>query len=215
MQTLQRGILISLEGIDGSGKSTLATNLAQVLQAHTIPVILTKEPGSTALGKKLRTILQEQTVPVISKAEFLLFAADRAQHFQELIIPTLAQNKLIISDRMADSSIVYQGYGRALDIEMLKNVNQWAMAGYTPDITLYVKIEPELALERIRKRNEALTAFEKNSQEFTKKLVAGFQELFATRNNVITIDGAQAPDAVTAQATGAVLDWLTKHELLR
>ncbi len=215
MRTLKRGLLLSLEGIDGSGKSTLASSLAQSLHECGLPVVLTKEPGSTSLGKKLRTILQEQTIPVCSKAEFLLFAADRAQHFEELIIPSLAQNKLIISDRMADSSLVYQGYGRGLDRDILTTINTWAMAGYAPDITIYVRIDEQLSAQRILQRKKALTAFEKNNEEFTQKLVYGFDKLFATRTNVITLDGAQEADVVAAQALEAVMAWLTKGDILK
>src|SRR3972149_5899470 len=124
-------MLITLEGIDGSGKSTLAKKMADTLHN----VVLTKEPGGSALGKKLREILQMQPVPITPIAEFLLFAADRAQHFDEVVIPALEQNKIVISDRMADSSLVYQGYGRGINMENIKLVNKWVMQDITPDIT--------------------------------------------------------------------------------
>ena len=140
-QSLQSGLLITIEGIDGSGKSTLAKNLTTYLQRE-YETVLTKEPGGSALGKQLRTLLQTQPVPITPLAEYLLFAADRAQHFHEVIIPNLKKGRIIISDRMADSSIVYQGYGRGLDREKIKYVNQWAMQGVQPDITFYVQHYP-------------------------------------------------------------------------
>ncbi len=125
MPRLSRGILIALEGIDGSGKSTLAKNIAASLAHLDFPILQTQEPGKMALGKLLKPIVQEKKVPVCSKAEFLLFAADRAQHFHELVIPALLNKQLVISDRMADSSLAYQGYGRGLDLTTLSMINSW------------------------------------------------------------------------------------------
>src|SRR3990172_1551765 len=126
-QIQKRGLLITLEGIDGSGKSTLANAIVTALTTLGKHVVLTKEPGGTALRTELRAILQTQKNPVCDKAEFLLFAADRSQHFKELIVPALEQGQIVISDRMADSSLAYQGFGRGLDKEMISSINRWAM----------------------------------------------------------------------------------------
>lgn len=211
MKTLKRGLLISIEGIDGSGKSTLARNLHHTMQMHFASVILTKEPGGTDLGGMLRTILQTQPVPLCSKAEYLLFAADRAQHFHQLIVPALAQQSIVISDRMADSSLVYQGYARGLDIPTIKMINAWAMNGIEPDITVYVRIEPEQALQRLHARNQALTAFEKEKTDFSLKLVHGFETIFAERTNVIVIDGTQDQQTVTQDTYKALEQWIAKN----
>ena len=202
MQSPERGILIALEGIDGSGKSTLARNLAAALEQEGLPTILTKEPGDSKLGALVRAIVQKQDVPVCSKAEFLLFAADRAQHFEELIEPMLKEKKIIISDRMADSSIVYQGFGRGLSIEMIKAVNTWVMNGRNPDLVIYLRISPETAMQRLRTRSE-LTAFE--MQAFQTKILAGFDELYKTQDNVILLDGTESPETLIQQALNAVL----------
>lgn len=202
MQSLQHGILIAIEGIDGSGKSTLARNLAAMLEQNGFPTILTKEPGDSKLGTLIRAIVQKQEVPVCPKAEFLLFAADRAQHFEELIEPMLKQKKIIISDRMADSSIVYQGYGRGLSIEMIKSVNAWVMNGRNPDLVIYLRISPETAMQRLRTRSE-LTAFE--MQAFQTKILAGFDALYKNATNVIILDGTESPETLTQQALRAVL----------
>ncbi len=209
-QSLQSGLLITIEGIDGSGKSTLAKNLTTYLQ-HEYETVLTKEPGGSALGKQLRTLLQTQPVPITPLAEYLLFAADRAQHFHEVIIPNLKKGNIIISDRMADSSIVYQGYGRGLDREKIKYVNQWAMQGIQPDITFYVRITPQQAMERIQQRNIHLTVFEQEQKEFTERLVTGFDTIFATRTNVITLDGMHTPEQLTEQAFITVQSWIKKQ----
>lgn len=213
MKNVSRGVLVSIEGIDGSGKSTLVHNLAQSLQHHSLPIVLTKEPGGTALGKQLRSILQEQTTPLTSKAEYLLFAADRAQHFETFITPTLAKNTIIISDRMADSSLVYQGFGRGLDRTMLSTINQWAMNTRQPDLIFYVKVDPQIAINRLAQRAQ-LTAFEKEKESFVHKLAHGFDTLFKDRANVIHLDGHQTPTALTEQATNALLQWLENNGIV-
>ncbi len=212
MRTLQKGILIAIEGIDGSGKSSLAHYLFTSLQDQQYPVILTKEPGATALGKKLRAIVQEKNEPITAQAEFLLFAADRAQHFQETIIPALNQKKIIISDRMADSSLVYQGYGRGLDTVSINFINRWVMHDIKPDLTFYVRVSPSVAQDRLKARNIKLTAFEKEGITFMQKLIDGFDTLYHTRTDVIIIDGNQSFDAVTHYATQKLNEWLLQQK---
>jgi dTMP kinase len=214
MISLKQGVLISVEGIDGSGKSTLAKNLYQKLNQNQFPVLLTKEPGGTELGKHLRAMLQEKNVPIKPKTEFLLFAADRAQHFDEIIIPALTHKKMVISDRMADSSVVYQGYGRGLSIEMIKTINAWAMHNRTPDITIYIEISLETALQRLKERNQKLTSFESETSTFTKKLIDGFATIFKDRENVIKLDGNEAPDLLTHKAYEEVIQWMKQQHVL-
>ncbi len=213
MQRLNRGILIAIEGIDGSGKSTLVSNLRTSLQEKSLPVMLTKEPGGSALGKQLREILQTQTKPVSAKAEYLLFAADRAEHFQKMISPHLQQNNIIISDRSSDSSLVYQGYGRGLDIAMIDQINGWAKNGLCPDLIFYINVSLECAQKRLALRNEKLTAFEQEDISFTKRLIHGFTEIFKNRKNVIILDGNESPEILKKQATDYILSWIDKNHL--
>lgn len=162
MPQLNHGILIAIEGIDGSGKSTLAKNLFASLQQQGFNTILTKEPGDTQVGKEIRELVCTQNISISSKAQYLLFAADRAQHFDELIIPALKDNKLIISDRLSDSSLAYQCYGNGLDIEMVKKINAWSMCNMVPDLTIFVRVPVDIALERCNGRG-ALSAYEKKN----------------------------------------------------
>jgi len=210
MLKISKGILIAIEGIDGSGKSSLAKALCAQLAKH-YPAVLTKEPGATALGQQLRTLVQEKKVAICPKAEFLLFATDRAQHFQEVIIPLLNEKKIIISDRMADSSLVYQGFGRGLQKETIAAVNTWAMNGIKPDMTIYVKVSAEIATERILKRNEILTSFEKEKREFMQKLIDGFDALYKDRKDVIIINGNLSLEEVTHQTITAVISWISQQ----
>jgi len=209
---MRSGILITVEGIDGSGKSTLVKALHEHLISNNINAMVTKEPGATPLGKQLRAILQTQPMPVDPKAEFLMFAADRAQHIRDIIKPALAQGNIIISDRMADSSVVYQGYGRGLNIPAIESVNKWVMDGVQPDITIYLRISIEEAERRLTKRAVEKTAFEKEKREFTQRLIDGFEALFAQRDNIITIDAEQPADTLATQTSETVLSWINKNQ---
>lgn len=214
MHQLRRGILVALEGIDGCGKSTVARELAHYLDSRNYNVLLTREPGATALGAKLRTLVQEKKDPMCSTAEFLLFAADRAQHIQERVIPALSENKIVISDRMSDSSLAYQGWGRGLAVDQLKLINRFAMNGIAPDITLYIRVDPLTAFERIQTRNEQLTSFEKETKDFMTRVVAGFDALAVTNDTYHTIDGTQTPQAVLNAALTYVETWIQNKQLL-
>jgi len=200
MEKRKQGTLISIEGIDGSGKSTLAKNLKKKLETNSFDVLLTYEPGDTDLGKHIRKILQERNFDMCGVSEFLLFAADRAQHFKDVIAPHLQKNKIIISDRMADSSLVYQGYGRGVNIQKIEIINKWAMNGITPDITVYIKISLDTALERLRKRKSIPTTFEKEKEEFTKKLINGYQKIYQNKKNIITLDGEKSANSMADEA---------------
>lgn len=210
-QQLTRGILIAIEGIDGSGKSTLAQNLFALLQKKQFDVLLTKEPGDTTLGKKIREIVQTQDMPITPAAEYLLFAADRAQHFSELIVPALAHGTLILSDRLSDSSLAYQGYGRGLDIGMLKLVNSWAMTTVVPHVTIFVRVPVETALDRARARGR-LSAFEK--QDFLRNVAQGFEEIYANRTDVIVLDGTLSQENLATVAVEAIEQWLKNNSIL-
>jgi dTMP kinase len=184
-QNPQRGILIAIEGIDGSGKSTLARHLYDALKETYTKVKLTKEPGDTKVGQKIREIVQ--TTPLDAKTEYLLFAADRAEHFSKVIQPLLKENYIIISDRLADSSLAYQGYGRDLNTGMIETINRWAMNNVNdikdikPNLTIFVKVPVETALERIQKRNETVTTFEK--EQFLEKVAKGFKTIYKENYN--------------------------------
>ena len=198
MQT--KGYLIVIEGIDGSGKTLLAQNLQKTFLEQNKSVILTLEPGGTTLGKKLRQILHEEKENVCDLAEYLLFAADRAQHAEQIITPALEKGKIIISDRMGDSSVAYQGYGRGLDVEMIKSVNNWTTKQIKPDIIFYLEIDIQTAIKRVFKRKETLTTFEKEKVDFWQKVIKGYEQILKDRKNVIKLDATLSPEEVLQEA---------------
>ncbi len=201
------GLLICIEGIDGSGKSTLARMLHESLLHKGYSVVLTKEPGGSALGKTLRTILQEQPVAINPISEFLLFAADRAQHITQIVKPALSKGYIVISDRMADSSLVYQGYGRGINKEHVKAVNSWVLQGIKPNVTIYVRIDQETAEQRISARGTR-SAFEKEQASFVSRLIEGFDTIYHNQQDVIHIDGSQSVESVLHATLIGLAPWL-------
>lgn len=198
------GILISIEGLDGSGKSTVAAYIVKILSESGKNTILTREPGATNFGTQVREILNYKNLNLCPKAEFLLFASNRAQHFREIIIPQLQIGSIIISDRMADSSIAYQGFGYGLDIDFIKQVNTYAMCNIKPHYTIYLKADPEMVFNRIKSRNKKLTNFEIKGLDFFTKVSNGFDVTLNNQAHVFTIDASQPLEDVLLAAQNII-----------
>ena len=209
MKKLQRGVLITFEGIDGSGKTTLINHLATYF-ASTFDIITTREPGGSILGNTVRALVSGPEIHLDHKAEFLLFAAARAQHIKHVIAPALTQHKIILCDRMADSSLAYQGYGRGLDINFIKCVNEWVMDGIRPDLTFYIALNHQEALIRIHQRG-APTAFDQEQSMFFERVIAGYEAIFKHASHVRNIDGAQLPSRITSQAINDIANYLAQE----
>ncbi|HBS48334.1 TPA: dTMP kinase [Candidatus Dependentiae bacterium] len=200
---MKKGLLITIEGIEGCGKSTLSNNLFKKLQESNSKLFLTKEPGQTIIGEKIKKILYEEKHQMAAKTEFLLFAANRAQHFHEIIVPKLNDNYIIISDRMGDSSIAYQGFGLGLDIETLQDINKWAMNDISPDLTIYVRLDIETAFKRLSSRG-SLTSFEQQNNTFWQKTVKGFETIFKDKKNVLILDGTKSPEQLVMESVDKI-----------
>lgn len=206
------GLLCAIEGIDGAGKTTLINNLTKELEKTPASILCSKEPGATELGKMIREFLANRTVPTCLKAECLLFSADRAQHFHDIVIPHLKKGFVVLSDRMADSSLAYQGFLKGLDLDMIKTVNQWCMEGVAPDLVIYLKINHKEALRRIKQERGLMTKFEEEYQNRMHILIQGFEKLFQKRDNVIVIDALESPEQITQKALQAIQTILQKKQ---
>ncbi|MEB3290465.1 MAG: dTMP kinase [Leptolyngbya sp.] len=217
-----RGKLIVFEGVEGCGKSTqlqrLGENLAQsrsfqALQAQgVIPAWrMTREPGGTDLGIGLRQLLLDSHhLGIAPRAELLLYAADRAQHMEELILPALEAGHWVLCDRFTDSTLAYQGYGRGLDVGLIQDLNRVATAGLVPDLTIWLKLNVDQGLARAQGRGSP-DRMEQAELAFHQRVQRGFETLaqqFPDRR--ATIDGAQPADAVAAQINAVVHDYLTQ-----
>lgn len=150
-----RGKFITFEGIDGSGKSTQLRMLASELRVRGLNVLTTMEPGGTPLGRRLRESFLETEETVAPLAELLLFAADRAQHVELLLKPSLDEGKIVISDRFADATFAYQGAGRGFSETLVNQLIEIATSGLKPDLTLFFDVSIENALKRTDARTEA------------------------------------------------------------
>lgn len=165
-------MFISFEGIDKSGKTTQAKLLADFLLEKNYPVVLTKEPGGTLPGEKIKGIILKESL-ITPLCELFLYLADRTQHVEKVIKPALKKGKIIISDRYADASLAYQGYGRGIPIEFIKKLNLEATGGIEPDITFLLDIEPERSFLREGKSDR----IENENLRFYKRVREGYLEI--------------------------------------
>ena len=193
-----RGYFISIEGSDGSGKSTQLKRIVAYLEKQGFSVLVTREPGGTPVAEKIRElILDTDNKALTDKAEMLLYAASRAQHTAEKILPALEQGKIVISDRFADSSIAYQGYGRELG-SMVAQVNAIATGGLSPDLTIFLDVPPKVGL--FRKETETshtLDRLEMEKLEFHERVYEGYQALCKEYpKRIYAVDGTKEPEAV-------------------
>ena len=204
---------ITFEGGDGTGKSTQLQALESYLSKRGKTCLATREPGGTSLGKFIRRLLLEVgKQPITSPTELFLYLADRAQHIQEIIAPALAQGKIVLCDRHTDSTLAYQGYGRGIDIDLLRRLNDMASGGIKPDLTLLFDCPVESALSRIAQRHFQAASdeqpedrFEREELEFHQRVRAGFLELArAEPKRFRVIDASRAVAEVTHEIKSIV-----------
>ena len=214
-------MFISFEGMEGSGKSTAMTRIGAWLEASGRDVVYTREPGGSELGRNLRGILLDaRNNDLVPTAELFLYLADRAQHIASVVRPALARGAVVLSDRFADSTIVYQGYGRELDISALENLNALAVNGIWPDLTVLFDLDATTGLARANARNttegKAVTEgrFEAEGLAFHSRIRTGFLDWAAKHPERFTvIDAGQDMDTVFESTKKAVASRLTRSGL--
>ncbi len=200
---MPRARFITFEGIEGAGKTTLAQQLGAWLQGQGIAVVLTREPGGSPLGTQLRPLLLHEAIDPYT--ELFLFLADRREHTLRLILPALQQGTWVLSDRYADSTLVYQGYGRGLDLTLIRQLNALATDGLLPDLTVLIDLPVETALARANAPNR----FEAETLAFHQRIRDGYlQEAAREPERFLILDGRQPPEALLAQAQRALQRWL-------
>ena len=198
-------LYIALEGLEGCGKSTHTKRLGEHLNA-----VITREPGGTRIGTLLRAILADpENSDLDRRTEALLMAADRAQHMAEVIKPSLAQGRHVVSDRSIYSTLAYQGYGRQLGTEALLSISTWALQDRLPDLVIYIDVPTDVLNARLAKRD--LDRFEREGADFFARIAEGFRELRAADpERWIIIDGTVPKDDVEAAIRTQVNDRLNK-----
>jgi dTMP kinase len=199
-------MFITLEGPEGSGKTTQIRLLAEWLRQQSYKVVLTREPGGTAIGDQIRSVLHDlNNTAMDARTEILLYSADRAQHVTQRIQPSLASGKFVISDRYADSTLAYQGYGRGLDLEMLRTITTFATDGLTPDLTFYLDITPEEGLQRRRLGGDEWNRLDAEMPEFHQRVRGGYLELVKQEpERWVVINAARSVEEVQAEIRAVV-----------
>jgi dTMP kinase len=205
---VERGRLITVEGLDGAGKTTLASGLARVLGALGQEVELLREPGGVAVSERIRALVKDPALAVGARAEALLYAAARAQLVEERLAPALDAGRWVLLDRFVDSSLAYQGAGRGLGVEAVRELNAFGTGGLTPDRTLLLRIDPAAGLARAGDRGEA-DRLEREAPAFFAAIAAAYDALAAAEpERFAVIDAAAPPKTVLVEATAAVVPLL-------
>ncbi len=209
---IKRGAFITVEGGDGAGKTTLARALAACLVDAGHQVRLTFEPGGTELGNHLRSLVLNPDLDLSDWEETWLFLAARASHVSKVIRPALQDGEIVISDRYADSTLAYQGFGRGLDLDRLRRVNDEATQGLMPDLTLLLDVPAKVGLQRTRARTSSRDRIGDAALAFHEQVNAGFRELAnLSAGRVIVIDAARDATLVRAAALKTLREWLDRQ----
>jgi len=211
-----KGKFIVIEGIDGCGKTTQIDELSKWLPNSGLinkgsKLITTREPGGSLLGKKLRGLIldnNENNKPS-SLAELLLYSADRAEHVSKIISPALNNNDWVISDRFSDSTLAYQGYGRNINLEIIKNIESIVCQGEYPDITFFLEISPEQSI--LRRQNKIPDRIESEGIRFLEKVNEGFK-LIAKEKNWKVISASQNIKTISNQIKDILLNSFSNNK---
>ncbi|MFS8998844.1 dTMP kinase [Streptococcus infantis] len=206
---MSKGFLVSLEGPEGAGKTSVLEALIPVLEDRGVEVLTTREPGGVLIGEKIReVILDPSHTEMDPKTELLLYIASRRQHLVEKVLPALAAGKLVILDRFIDSSVVYQGFGRGLDIDAIDWLNKFATDGLKPDLTLYFDIEVEEGLARIAANsNREVNRLDMEGLDLHRKVRQGYLSLLEKEaDRIVKIDASLPLDQVIANTQQLLFD---------
>lgn len=209
------GLLITFEGVEGAGKTTQIERSRDWLQQYfegKIPIIITREPGGTQLGQELRCLLLETARPTVT-TELLLYAADRAQHVEEMLKPELERGAIVLCDRYTDSTIAYQGFGRGVDLKLIHTLNQIATGGLESHLTFWLDVNVEMGLQRAKKRGKPSDRMERSDLAFHQRVRQGFSQLAAQNpHRIVRIDSHPTASAVQSQIQQILRKFLCRNK---
>jgi dTMP kinase len=207
-----KGTFITFEGIEGSGKSTQIVLLANYLKSRRINIVLTREPGGTPIGDQIRKILLDPANKALNpSAELLLYASSRAQHLFEVILPALDSGAIVLCDRFTDATLAYQGYGRGLDKNVIRELDRIVTAGVRPDLTVLLDIDAAAGLARARGRNnsrglEGEARFENEEIAFHERVRQGYLTLAKQEpERIRAVDASPAPNRIEMEIRNIVV----------
>jgi len=203
---MHKGFFITFEGPEGSGKTTQARLLEKNLQEKGFRVRLVREPGATPVGEEIRQVLLRKGREIVPLTELLLYQAARAQNTEENIIPFLKQGGVLISDRYADSSVAYQGYGRGLSRDEIERINKMVCSGLRPDLTILLDLDPEIGLQRGNK--EEFDRLEQENLDFHRRVRKGYLDLSREYDYYWTLSATEKPEILQENILKKVLTLL-------
>ncbi|MDU9352921.1 dTMP kinase [Staphylococcus warneri] len=198
---------ITFEGPEGSGKTTVLKAVAEKLAQH-YDVISTREPGGVPTGEEIRKVVLEGNQMDI-RTEAMLFAASRREHLVEKVMPALRNNQIVLCDRYIDSSLAYQGYARGIGIEEVKALNEFAINGLYPDLTIYLDVSAEVGLERILSNQRDQNRLDQEDIDFHEKVIEGYHRVIHNEpERFVQIDADQSIDKVVLAAYQSIIKYL-------
>ncbi len=207
------GLFITLEGGEGAGKTTIANEVIKKLQTLGIETLYTREPGGIKIAEKIReVILDRDHTEMDGRTEALLYAAARRQHLVEKVKPAMDEGRVVLCDRFVDSSIVYQGYARGIGMDEVREINQFAIEGFMPDLTIFFDIKPELGLARIAaNESREVNRLDLEGLAFHESVYEGYK-IQATNypDRIVTVDATQSIEELSETICSLILAKLKK-----
>lgn len=216
--TTQPGCFITFEGIDGCGKTTVVRFVEHRLRQRDVPVLVTREPGGTTIGHEIRQVLLKIDHRMMTpKTELLLYAADRAQHVYERILPALREGRVVLCDRYTDATMAYQGYGRGFDLTWIEMLMEFATGELKPDLTIVLDLDVAQAQQRLQERNQRASRsghdrLDAEALEFHERVRQGYLELARCEPERIKVISAAGTVEETCQAALKLVLGLLKIE---
>ncbi len=212
----KKGVFITLEGVEGAGKSTQLLLLSNSLKKLGLEIVVTREPGGTALGKKIRALLLSVTHDTVSPmTELLLYLSDRVQHVSNVILPALEKGKIVLCDRFSDATVAYQGYGRGLSLGWIQKGNAWVLQGAKPSLTFLFDLSVELGLKRVAKRSLKEDRLEAESIRFHKRVRHGYLTLARRESKrFYIVDASKSVETVQREVFNKMKKFLRERKWL-
>ena len=204
------GKFITFEGPDGSGKSTIIKAVEEFLINEGHDVLRTREPGGNRIAEDIRKIiLSTENTMLGARTEALLYVASRAQHFEEKILPALAEGKVILCDRFLDSNLAYQGHARGLGIEAVYEINKFAIGNRLPDLTIFIDVSPKVGLSRVQNSTRKMDRLDLESLEFHEKAYEGYHIIAKKfKDRFVMIDGENPIETVIEDTLQVIKTYL-------
>lgn len=206
---MNRGLFITFEGGEGAGKTTVLTKVEQFLKEKGHALLRTREPGGITIAEKIRTVILDiEHTEMDGRTEALLYAAARRQHLVEKVLPALESGNIVLCDRFIDSSLAYQGYARGLGIDEVNSINEFAIEGHMPDLTIYFDVEPEVGLKRIQADDvREINRLDKEQLEFHYAVKEGYRQVKSRYpERIHTVDANRAINEVTEEVIRVILE---------